>query len=191
QFMADIFMKCEKCHGTRYRPEILDVKFKDKNISDVLSMTVEEAYEYFIHVQPLRKMLKLLMDMGLEYILLGQASDTLSGGEAQRLKICKELIRDQGRKKKANVVYIMDEPTTGLHPNEVEKLLHVLQALVSEGNSLFVIEHNMDLIKHADYVIDLGPGGGDNGGRIVAEGTPEDIAANASSYTGQYLKKYL
>ena len=190
-FMADIYMRCETCGGTRYKREILDVNYKGKNISEVLAMTVEEAYDFFISSQHLRNMLKLLMDVGLEYLVIGQPAGTLSGGEAQRLKICKELVEGMGRKKRSHALYIMDEPTTGLHPSEVERLVVVLQKLVNEGNTVLVVEHNMDLIKHADYIVDLGPDAGQNGGRIIAHGSPEEIALVPSSYTGKYLKEYL
>jgi excinuclease ABC subunit A len=191
QFMADIYIKCETCNGTRYKQEILDVTYKGKNINEVLAMTVEEAYDFLISLPPLREMLKLLMDVGLDYLVIGQPASTLSGGESQRLKICKELINESSRKRKSHVLYIMDEPTTGLHPQEVEKLLVVLQKLVDEGNSIVVIEHNMDLVKHADYIIDLGPEAGENGGRIIAQGTPREVAQNKYSHTGKVLKEFL
>jgi len=191
QFMSDVHMKCEVCKGTRYKQEILDVRYKEKNINEVLKMTVEEAYSFFISCQPLRNMFKLLMDVGLEYLVIGQPASTLSGGEAQRLKICKELLSETGKKRKSHILYIMDEPTTGLHPHEVKRLLIVLQKLVDEGNSLVVIEHNMDLVKHADYVIDLGPDAGENGGRIIAEGTPEEIIKSSASFTAKFLKEVL
>ena len=190
-FMADIYMRCETCGGTRYKKEILDVTYKGKNIHEVLGMTVEEAYDFFISSQHLRNMLKLLMDVGLEYLVIGQPAGTLSGGEAQRLKICKELIEGTGRKKRAHMLYIMDEPTTGLHPSEVERMIVVLQKLVNEGNTVLVVEHNVDFIKHADYVIDLGPGAGQYGGSIIAQGSPEEVAATEGSYTGKYLKETL
>ncbi len=190
-FMADIYMRCETCGGTRYKKEILDVTYKSKNIHEVLAMTVEEAYDFFISSQHLRNMLKLLMDVGLEYLVIGQPAGTLSGGEAQRLKICKELIEGMSRKKRSHMLYIMDEPTTGLHPAEVERLIIVLQKLVDEGNSVLVVEHNIDFIKHADHVIDLGPDAGEYGGRIIAQGPPEDVAGTEGSYTGKYLKEAL
>ncbi|MEI6092424.1 MAG: excinuclease ABC subunit UvrA [bacterium] len=188
QFMADIYIRCETCAGTRYKKEILDVTYKGKNIHEVLKMTVQEAYDFFISSPPLRAMLKLLIDVGLDYLVVGQPASTLSGGESQRIKICKELISESSKKKRSQVLYIMDEPTTGLHPREVEKLLVVLQKLVAEGNSLVIIEHNMDLVKHADYIVDLGPDAGENGGTIVCEGTPIDIINNERSYTGVILK---
>lgn len=188
QFMADIYIRCETCSGTRYKKEILDVTYKGKNIDEVLKMTVQDAYDFFISSPPLRAMLKLLIDVGLDYLVIGQPASTLSGGESQRIKICKELINESSKKKRSKVLYIMDEPTTGLHPREVEKLLVVLQKLVEEGNSLLVIEHNMDLVKHADYIVDLGPDAGENGGKIIAEGTPTDIIKNERSHTGAVLK---
>jgi len=191
QFMADIYIRCETCGGTRYKREILDVTYKGKNINEVLAMTVEEAYDFFIVSQPLREMLKLLIDVGLDYLVIGQPASTLSGGESQRLKICKELLNESNKKKKSHVLYIMDEPTTGLHPQEVERLLVVLQKLVDEGNSLVVIEHNMDLVKYADYIIDLGPEAGENGGKIIAEGTPKEIIDSKRSHTGKALKELM
>jgi excinuclease ABC subunit A len=191
QFMADIYMKCEVCGGTRYKREILDVTYKDKNISQVLGMTVQEAYDFFIAYHHLRDMFKLLIDVGLDYLVIGQAAATLSGGEAQRLKICKELLGDIKKKRKSRTFYIMDEPTTGLHPSEVDKLLVVIQKLVDEGSTVVVVEHNMDLVKYCDHVIDLGPDAGESGGRIVVEGTPEEVAANKNSYTGAFLRDLL
>jgi excinuclease ABC subunit A len=180
-------MRCELCHGTRYKKEILDIRYNEKNIHEVLNLTVEEAYDFFMSSPQLRIMLKLLIDVGLDYLLIGQPAESLSGGEAQRLKICKELITESSKKKKTGVLYIMDEPTTGLHPSEVERLLIVIQRLVEEGNSVVVIEHNMDLVKCADYVIDLGPEAGEAGGRIIAEGTPMEIAQSPISHTGRFL----
>ncbi len=187
QFMADINMRCELCHGTRYKKEILDIRYNEKNIHEVLNLTVEEAYDFFMSSPQLRIMLKLLIDVGLDYLLIGQPAESLSGGEAQRLKICKELITESSKKKKTGVLYIMDEPTTGLHPSEVERLLIVIQRLVEEGNSVVVIEHNMDLVRCADYVIDLGPEAGEAGGRIIAQGTPMEIAQSPISHTGRFL----
>ncbi len=191
QFMADIYMKCEVCGGTRYKREILDVTYKDKNISQILAMTVQEAYDFFIAYHHLRDMFKLLIDVGLDYLVIGQPASTLSGGEAQRLKICKELFGDIKKKRRSRTVYIMDEPTTGLHPSEVDKLLVIIQKLVDEGNSVVVVEHNMDFVKHSDHVIDLGPDAGENGGRIIAKGTPEELAMHKGSYTGSFLKELL
>ena len=186
-FLADVYVECDKCHGARYNEETLAVKYKGKSIADVLNMTVEEAYRYFINVPKIRRKLELLRRVGLDYIKLGQSSLDLSGGEAQRIKLSKELAaRSTGQ-----TIYILDEPTTGLHFEDIKLLLSVLHELVDAGNTVIVIEHNMDVIKTADWVVDLGPGGGVNGGRLVAAGTPEQVAAVSQSLTGQYLKKYL
>ncbi|NUM25483.1 MAG: excinuclease ABC subunit UvrA [Candidatus Buchananbacteria bacterium] len=186
-FLPDVYVECEQCKGTRYNHETLEVKYKDKNISQVLNMTVEEALEFFKNVTAIKNKLQTLYDVGLGYIALGQSATTLSGGEAQRIKLTSELSRKGG-----NTLYILDEPTTGLHFDDVARLLGVLNRLVDKGNSVLVIEHNLDVIKSADWIIDLGPEGGDRGGRIVAEGTPEKIAKCAKwSYTGKYLKKVL
>lgn len=186
-FLADVYVECEKCHGTRYNDETLAVKYKDKSIADVLNMTVEEAYRFFINVPKIARKLELLKRVGLEYIKLGQSSLDLSGGEAQRIKLSKELsARSTGQ-----TIYILDEPTTGLHFEDIKMLLNVLQELVDAGNTVVVIEHNLDVIKSVDWIIDLGPNGGDNGGRVVATGTPEQVAAVPESLTGKYLKKYL
>lgn len=186
-FLADIYVECDKCHGARYNDETLAVKYKGKSIADVLDMTVEEAYRYFINVPKIRRKLELLRRVGLDYIKLGQSSLDLSGGEAQRIKLSKELAaRSTGQ-----TIYILDEPTTGLHFEDIKLLLSVLHELVDAGNTVVVIEHNLEVIKTADWVIDLGPGGGINGGRVVAAGTPEQVASNDNSLTGKYLKKYL
>lgn len=186
-FMADVFVPCEVCGGKRYSREILDVKYKGKNIYDVLEMTIDEAYEFFDAIPQIKRVLQTLVDVGLGYVKLGQNGTTLSGGEAQRLKLASELTkRDTG-----NTVYILDEPTTGLHSYDVKKLVDILQRLVGNGNTVVVIEHNLDIVKTADYIIDMGPEGGDGGGTIVAVGTPEEIAKNKKSYTGMYLKKML
>ena len=175
------------CKGKRYNRETLEVKYKGKNIYDVLNMTVEDALEFFSSLPMIAKKLQTLYDVGLGYIRLGQPSTTLSGGEAQRVKLATELSRaSTGR-----TIYILDEPTTGLHTDDVSKLIKILDRLRSGGNTVVVIEHNLDVIKCADYCIDLGPEGGDRGGRIVATGTPEEIAAVEGSYTGEYLKKVL
>ncbi len=186
-FLPDVFVECQVCGGRRFNAETLEVTYKGKSIADVLEMTVEEAVEFFSAVPTLFNKLKTLNEVGLGYIHLGQSATTLSGGEAQRVKLSKEL----SKRATGKTVYILDEPTTGLHFEDVRKLLGVLQALVATGNTVIVIEHNLDVIKSADWVIDLGPGGGAAGGRIVAEGTPEDVAANAESVTGRYLKKML
>jgi len=186
-FLPDIYVPCEVCKGKRYNSETLEVRYKDKNIADVLDMTVSSALKFFEDIPKIYRKLKLLEDVGLGYIKLGQPATTLSGGEAQRIKLAKELSKvDTGR-----TLYILDEPTTGLHFDDVKKLIDVLQRLVDKGNTVIVIEHNLDVIKCADWVIDLGPEGGDKGGYIVAEGTPEDVANCNNSYTGYYLKKVL
>ncbi|MBQ0005211.1 MAG: excinuclease ABC subunit UvrA [Clostridiales bacterium] len=186
-FLPDVYVPCEQCGGARYNRETLEVKYKGKNISDVLSMTVAEALPFFENQPAIYRHLKTLNDVGLSYISLGQPSTQLSGGEAQRIKLATELSkRSTGR-----TLYILDEPTTGLHFADVEKLLYVLDRLVDEGNTVLVIEHNLDVVKRADHIIDLGPEGGDGGGTVVATGTPEEIAACEKSYTGQYLKKLL
>ena len=186
-FLADIFVPCEVCKGKRYNRETLEVKYKGKNIYDVLDMTVDEALEFFKNLPKLRRKLETLRDVGLGYIKLGQSSTTLSGGEAQRVKLATEL----SKRSTGKTIYILDEPTTGLHTADVHKLIEVLQRLVDAGNSIVVIEHNLDVIKSADYILDLGPEGGDGGGKIIAEGTPEQVAKVKKSYTGQFLKKIL
>ena len=186
-FMADVFVPCEVCGGKRYSREILEVKYKGKSIYDVLEMTIDEAYEFFDAIPNIKHILQTLVDVGLGYIKLGQSATTLSGGEAQRLKLASELTRrDTG-----NTVYILDEPTTGLHSYDVKKLVNILQRLVGNGNTVVVIEHNLDIIKTADYIIDMGPEGGEGGGKIVATGTPEEVTNVEGSYTGIYLKKML
>ena len=186
-FLADVYVPCDVCKGSRYNRETLEVKYKGKTISDVLEMTVEEALKFFESIPKIKRKLQTLYDVGLGYIKLGQSATTLSGGEAQRVKLSTELSkRPTGR-----TIYILDEPTTGLHTADVHKLIDVLQKLVDNGNSVIVIEHNLDVIKTADHIIDLGPEGGDKGGKIVVEGTPEEISKNKKSYTGQYLKKIL
>ena len=186
-FLSDVYVPCEVCKGKRYNRETLEVKYKGKSISDVLDMTVEEAMEFFANLPKLYRRLKTLYDVGLGYIKLGQPATTLSGGEAQRVKLATELSkRSTGR-----TIYILDEPTTGLHIADVHRLVDVLQMLVEGGNTVVVIEHNLDLIKTADHIIDLGPEGGDMGGQIIAQGTPEQVAQNPDSFTGQYLKPLL
>jgi len=186
-FLPDVYVTCDMCKGKRYNRDTLEVKYKGKNISDVLEMTVEEGLEFFASLPKLAKKLQTLYDVGLGYIKIGQSSTTLSGGEAQRVKLATEL----AKRSTGKTVYILDEPTTGLHMADVKKLIEVLQRLVDAGNTVIVIEHNLDMIKTADYIIDLGPEGGDGGGEIIALGTPEEIAACDRSYTGQYLKKML
>ena len=186
-FLADIYVPCEVCHGKRYNRETLEVKYKGKNIYEVLDMTVEEAVKFFENVPSIRRKLETLNDVGLSYIKLGQPSTTLSGGEAQRIKLATELSkRSTGR-----TIYILDEPTTGLHFADVHKLTEILRRLAEGGNTVVVIEHNLDVIKTADYIIDVGPEGGARGGTIVACGTPEEIAENPNSYTGIYIRKFL
>jgi excinuclease ABC subunit A len=186
-FLPDVYVPCEVCHGKRYNRETLEVTYKDRTIADVLDMTVEEALEFFENIPKIKRKLQTLYDVGLGYIKLGQSSTTLSGGEAQRVKLATEL----SRRSTGKTVYILDEPTTGLHFDDVKKLLDVLQRLVDAGNTVIVIEHNLDVIKTADWVIDLGPEGGERGGTIVAEGTPEKLAKSKDSYTGEFLKRVL
>ena len=187
QFLPDVYVPCEVCHGHRYNREALEIKYKGKSIADVLDMTVDEAQEFFQHIPPIRNKLTTLAEVGLGYIKLGQPATTLSGGEAQRVKLSKEL----SRRATGKTFYILDEPTTGLHFDDIQKLLAVLARLVDQGNTVVVIEHNLDVIKCADWVIDLGPEGGEAGGYVIAEGTPEHIAGVAKSYTGQFLRHVL
>ena len=186
-FLADVYVPCEVCRGQRYNRETLEVQYKGKNIAQVLDMTAEEAVEFFQNIPKISKKAQTMVDVGLGYVKLGQSSTSLSGGEAQRVKLATELSRTfTGR-----TIYVLDEPTTGLHAADVHRLIEVLQKLVDAGNTVLVIEHNLDVIKTADYIIDLGPEGGDQGGFLVASGTPEEVAQVPESYTGQYLKKYL
>ena len=186
-FLPDVYVPCEVCHGKRYNRETLEVKYKGKSIYDVLDMTVEEALKFFEHIPSIHRKIETLNDVGLSYIKLGQPSTTLSGGEAQRIKLATEL----SRRSTGRTIYILDEPTTGLHFADVHKLVDILRRLAEGGNTVIVIEHNLDVIKTADYIIDMGPEGGDRGGTVIAEGTPEEVAKNPKSYTGQYVKKYL
>ena len=186
-FLADVYVECDICKGKRYNRETLEIKYKEKSISDVLNMTVEEGYIFFDKIPSIKQKLQTLMDVGLDYIKIGQSATTLSGGEAQRIKLSKEL----SKRSTGKTLYILDEPTTGLHFDDVKKLLKILHTLVDEGNTVIVIEHNLDVIKTADHIIDLGPLGGNNGGQIIGTGTPEDIANNQKSYTGKFLKKIL
>ena len=186
-FLPDVYVPCEVCKGKRYNRETLEVTYKGKNIAEVLDMTVDEALEFFDSIPRINNKIKTLQDVGLGYIKLGQPSTTLSGGEAQRVKLATEL----SRRSTGNTLYILDEPTTGLHMADVHRLVNILQRLVKGGNTVIVIEHNMDVVKTADYIIDLGPEGGDKGGYIIAEGTPEEVASNKGSYTGHYLAKVL
>lgn len=186
-FLPDVYVPCEVCDGKRYNRETLDVKYKGKNIYDVLDMTVEEAVTFFENVPSIRRKIETLNDVGLSYVKLGQPSTTLSGGEAQRIKLATEL----SKRSTGNTIYILDEPTTGLHFADVHKLVEILHRLANGGNTVVVIEHNLDVIKTADYLIDMGPEGGDRGGLVVAKGTPEEVSENPDSYTGMYVKKML
>ena len=186
-FLPDVYVPCEVCKGERYNRETLEVKYKGKSIAQVLDMVVEEALEFFQNVPKLQRKLQVLQDVGLGYIKLGQPATTLSGGEAQRVKLATEL----ARRSTGKTLYILDEPTTGLHTADIHRLLEVLQRLVDGGDTVVVIEHNLDVIKTADYVIDLGPEGGYRGGTLVAQGTPETIAKTKASYTGQFLAPIL
>src|ERR671916_196129 len=182
-FLPDVYVPCEQCHGKRYNRETLDIRFKGKTIADVLEMPIEEALEFFVHIPKIRRRLQTLHDVGLDYMRLGQPATTLSGGEAQRVKLASELCKvATGR-----TLYILDEPTTGLHFADVHRLLEMLDRLVDAGNTVVVIEHNLDVIKWADRIIDLGPEGGEEGGQLVAQGTPEQVAAASGSHTGRFL----
>jgi excinuclease ABC subunit A len=186
-FLPDVYVPCEQCNGRRYNRETLEVRFKGKTIADVLDMPVEEALEFFRHIPKIKRRLQALHDVGLDYIRLGQPATTLSGGEAQRVKLATELSKvATGR-----TLYILDEPTTGLHFADVQRLLEMLQRLVESGNTVVVIEHNLDVIKTADYLIDLGPEGGEDGGKVVASGAPEKVARVKGSYTGRFLADML
>ena len=186
-FLPDVYVQCEACGGTRYNRETLEISYRHKNIANVLNMTVEEALAFFENIPDVHRMLTAVNDVGLSYVQLGQSSTTLSGGEAQRVKLASEL----GKRSTGHTLYILDEPTTGLHFADIAKLLEVLHQLADAGNTVIVIEHNLDVIKNADWLIDLGPEGGDRGGTLVAQGTPEDVAKNKKSFTGQYLKPML
>jgi len=186
-FLPDVYVPCEVCHGKRYNRETLEVKYKDKNISEVLGMTIEDGVEFFANIPKIKRKLQTLVDVGLGYMKLGQPATTLSGGEAQRVKLASEL----HRRSTGRTLYILDEPTTGLHAHDIARLLEVLQRLVESGETVLVIEHNLDVIKTADYIVDLGPEGGDKGGQIVASGTPEQVVKEERSYTGKYLKDIL
>jgi excinuclease ABC subunit A len=186
-FLPDVYVPCEVCHGQRYNRETLEVKYKGKNIFDVLDMTVEEAVPFFENIPSIQRKIQTLYDVGLSYIKLGQPSTTLSGGEAQRIKLATEL----SKRSTGKTIYVLDEPTTGLHFADVHKLTNILEKLSEGGNTVVVIEHNLEVIKTADYIIDMGPEGGEGGGTVVAQGTPEEITKVEASYTGQYLKKYL
>jgi excinuclease ABC subunit A len=186
-FLPDIYVPCEVCDGKRYNRETLEVRYKGKNIFEVLDMTVEEALDFFKHIPTIHRKIQTLYDVGLSYVKLGQPSTTLSGGEAQRIKLATEL----SKRSTGKTIYILDEPTTGLHFADVHKLIEILHRLADGGNTVVVIEHNLDVIKTADYLIDMGPEGGDKGGTVVACGTPEKVAQCPESYTGYYMKKIL
>jgi excinuclease ABC subunit A len=186
-FLPDVYVTCDVCKGKRYNREALEIKYKEKTISDVLDMTVEQAAQFFENIPTIARKLDTLVDVGLGYIRLGQPATTFSGGEAQRIKLASEL----SRRSTGKTMYILDEPTTGLHSADVKRLLGILQQLVQGGNSMVIIEHNLDVIKTADYIIDMGPEGGQAGGNIVATGTPEEVAKVSNSFTGQYLKALL
>lgn len=186
-FLPDMYVKCDVCHGSRYNRDTLDIRYKGKNIAEILELTVDEAFDFFENIPKLNHKLSVLKDVGLGYIHLGQPATTLSGGEAQRIKLAKELMK----KSTGKTLYIFDEPTTGLHFDDVKKLVKIFKALSEAGNSVIIIEHNLDVIKIADYIIDLGPEGGDRGGEIVFEGTPEECCNCERSYTGKYLKEKL
>jgi len=186
-FLPTVYVTCDVCNGKRFMKETLEVKYKKKNIYDVLEMTVEEGLAFFEDIPSISDRLKTLDEVGLGYLKLGQSATTLSGGEAQRVKVSSELYRPHIQKS----IYLLDEPTIGLHYEDVKKLIEIMQKLVNKGNTVLVIEHNMDLIKSSDYIIDIGPEGGVNGGQIVAKGTPEEVANNPKSFTGKYLKKVL
>jgi excinuclease ABC subunit A len=186
-FLPDIYVVCDTCNGKRYNQETLEIRYRDKNIHEILAMTVAEALDFFTNVPPIKSRLQTLHEVGLSYITLGQSSVTLSGGEAQRVKLAKELSsRSSGK-----TLYILDEPTTGLHPADIKHLLRVLDRLVDLGNSVVVIEHNLDVVKTADWIIDIGPEGGDGGGEVVASGTPEEISLSKVSFTGKFLQPIL
>ena len=186
-FLPDVYVECDVCKGSRFNRETLEIKYKGKSIADVLDMTVDEAYVFFENIPAIKNRLDLLRRVGLGYIKLGQPATTLSGGEAQRIKLSKEL----SKRATGKTLYILDEPTTGLHFEDINKLLAILQSLVDQGNSLIVIEHNLDVIKTADYIIDIGPEGGDGGGQIIATGTPEEVAKSPVSYTAKFLREKL
>ncbi|MBV9789617.1 MAG: ATP-binding cassette domain-containing protein, partial [Chloroflexi bacterium] len=187
QFLPDLFVTCEVCDGTRYNRETLDIRYRGKTIAEVLALTVEEAHAFFERIPAINNRLQTLLDVGLSYLRLGQPANTLSGGEAQRIKLASELAkRSTGR-----TIYILDEPTTGLHFADVEQLLRVLQRLVDVGNTVLIIEHNLDVIKSADWIVDIGPEGGAAGGNVVVTGTPETVADHPESYTGYYLRSVL
>jgi excinuclease ABC subunit A len=186
--MADIYLPCETCGGRRFKQQVLDITYHEKNVADILDLTIDEAVAFFKEEPKILNKLQPLVDVGLGYVHLGQSSNTLSGGEAQRIKLASFLIKGNNASK---TMFIFDEPTTGLHFHDIKKLLIALNTLIEQGNTILVIEHNMDMIKSADWVIDIGPEGGDKGGNVVFEGTPEDLVSNNDSYTAKYLKMHL
>jgi excinuclease ABC subunit A len=186
-FLPDVYVPCEVCHGTRYNSETLNIRYKGKNIAEVLDMRISDALEFFENVPRIKSKLQVLVDVGIGYLQLGQSAPTLSGGEAGRVKLAKEL----QKKPTGKTVFIMDEPTTGLHSDDIKRLLAIIQKIVDNNDTVIVIEHNLDMIKCADYIIDIGPNGGDNGGEIIATGTPEEVSKNKNSYTGEFLKRVL
>src|SRR5574344_346112 len=186
-FLPDVYVECDVCKGKRFERETLEIKYKGKNIADILDMSIDEAYSFFEKIPKIEKGLKLLQDVGLGYMRLGQSAITLSGGEAQRIKLATEL----SKRATGKTIYILDEPTTGLHFADVHKLVEILHRLADGGNTVVVIEHNLDVIKTADYIIDMGPEGGDRGGTVIAQGTPEEITEVPQSYTGVYVKRML
>ena len=186
-FLPDVYVPCEVCHGTRYNSETLSIKYKGKNIAEVLDMRVSEALKFFENIPKIKHKLQVLNDVGLSYIKLGQSAPTLSGGEAERVKLAKEL----QKKATGKTLFVLDEPTTGLHTDDIKRLLEILQKIVDNKDTVVVIEHNLDVIKVADYIIDLGPEGGDGGGTVIATGTPEEVAKSKESYTGEFLRKVL
>src|SRR5699024_2929450 len=186
-FLPDVYVLCEVCQGKRYNRETLEIEYKGKNIADILDMRIEEALDFFKNIPRLKRKLQTMVDVGLGYIKLGQSATTLSGGEAQRVKLASELHKRSNGK----TFYILDEPTTGLHADDIKRLMNVLERLVENGDTVVIIEHNLDVIKMADHIIDLGPEGGDGGGEIIATGTPEDIMEVKESYTGHYVKEII
>jgi len=186
-FLPDVYIPCDTCKGKRYNKETLEIRYKGKNIAEILEMTVSEALQFFSSIPPVHRKLEILEDVGLGYLQLGQPASTLSGGEAQRVRLSREL----GKSSKGHTLYLLDEPTTGLHFSDIQRLLNVLNCLIDAGNTVLIIEHNLEVIKSADYIIDLGPEGGEDGGIVVANGTPEEICANPASYTGMFLKNKL
>ena len=186
-FLSDVYVRCEVCNGSRYDQDTLDITYKGKNISEVLQMSIDEASQFFVRIPQVYSKLRTMSEVGLGYIKLGQAANTLSGGEAQRLKLASEL----SKKSTGDTIYLLDEPTTGLHLADIDTLLKVLMKLRDAGNTLIIIEHNIDVLKCADWLIDMGPGGGPDGGKIVAEGSPDDVSKNKESVTAKFLKQYL